>query len=156
MADPRERGRLFYIIRLRIEEIKKSFPQSVIAAQLSFGRYQSIDVAVVTREAQAWAILYPAEAASLQGGATAAAGAGGGWSRASAPRAGRRPAASRPATGGAVVAPTGDIVTLLPGPPQRLAQTEVVRRLREAIVIIYVPLAAGTARGRDSSSRRSI
>ena len=53
MADPRERGRLYYIIRLRIEEIKKSFPQSVIAAQLSFGRYESIDVAVVTREAQA-------------------------------------------------------------------------------------------------------
>ena len=74
MADPRERGRLYYIVRLRIEEIKKSFPQSVIAAQLSFGRYQTIDVTVVTREAQAGRPSYPAEAAALQGGATARGG----------------------------------------------------------------------------------
>ena len=100
---------------------------------------------MVTREAQAWASLYPAEAAALQSGANVAGG--GGLVPSFGSSTGSQPPSTGGATSAAVVMPTGDVATLLPGPPKRLAQTDVVRKLREAVVIILDPATGGSGTG---------
>jgi V8-like Glu-specific endopeptidase len=161
-SEPHERGHLMFLVMQRIEEIRSAYPKSVIAAQLAFGNYQGIDIAMVEREAKAWSEAYPTEALALQEAAPAGGGASGtslvpnfGASSAKAPSAlvpsfgaggGGQATSGSGATNVAVIAPDA-AGKVLPGTPKRLAQTELVQRLRKAVVFAYDPVGGtgGTA-----------
>jgi hypothetical protein len=160
VIEPRERGRLLYLVQQRLARISAAYPQSAIAAQIAFGRYGEIDVAVVNREARAWAGAYPADAAQLDAAdAGTAAAAGQGTGGGLVPSFGGAAAAPSivPAFGGTGATsggsptqpnPAGSFnVALLSTPPARLAPTELVQRMRDAVVIIFDPAHPSTGTG---------
>jgi hypothetical protein len=158
VVEPRERGRLFYLVQLRFAKIRTLYPQSPIAAQLAFGRYGEVDVTMVDREARAWADANPADAAALQANAAPAAGGGGlvpTFGKSTQPSAvsafGTSGAPANGGVGSAATAmftppPAGEIART-EAPTERLGQQELVRKLREAVVFVYDPVAEGWGTG---------
>ncbi len=157
IAEPGERGRLFYLVEQRLEKIRAAHPQSVIAAQIAFGRYGDIDVSLVEREARSWAAAHPSDAAALRDGTLAAADPapaasglvpsfGGKLQDPAAAVPSFAPAGPAPATGAAPADRTFN-VALLPTAPAQLPRTDLVRRMRDAVVIIYNPVQQGAGTG---------
>lgn len=143
VRDPADRGRLTFMTQLRLDQIKATFPQSVAAAELAFGRFQDIDALAIEREAGAWAKSNSADADALRKGAISSAGLG-------------RAAAG--ATGGSLAIPRfGATAPATPamvedgsagkGGGQVLTSIQLAERLRESAVFIYVPGNEGVSTG---------
>ena len=143
VRDARDRGRIYFLLQLKLAQIRQRFPNSAAATELTFGRVGDIDASVVDRESKSWAAANAPEAENYRrssAGATAIA----------------VPNFGRPADG-ALVPRFGSAPTPAPpaadagGPagfaPKRLAQVELARKLRESVMLITDPKAtfSGTA-----------
>lgn len=141
--DPQRRGRLLFLSDLALDRIRGVAAGGPEAAEMTFGRFRSLDVGLIDRSAKAWEAANRAEAEKMRtaeralaerliGGAAASVAAGPAIPTFGTPTPAipsfEPPAARLPSAPS--VAP--------PGSAKVLSRSEIVDRLKSAVVVIFV------------------
>lgn len=150
--EPGRKGRLLFLADLALDRIKSRFPDGPDAAEMTFGRFRSLDVGTIDRGAKAWEAANVEEARRMRAaeGALAARLVGdkaGGPAPATPDFSARAPAvpsfkaASPVAPTAQAAAPT----TIEQG--KSLQRSELVERLKASVVVILSPETANLGTG---------